>query len=222
LGASKSLSTTITAHAISNKQIFPNVSLPFFEQLTMEYRKQSGVQVLNFAPIVSKSNKALSLWEAYSVENQWWIKEGLNFQGMYDVNPGVIPDRVYPSTTSNNDYALPLWQTGAAPTNASKINLDLLSYPSFARLFDQVMATRAPVASEIMDLTFLYRYSSSSLDEEEEEYEDDEEDAHEHDYKRRLGEEKRRRRPTSQSSRGRRKTTRFGSCELSFGKPRRR
>jgi hypothetical protein len=178
LRAGRSLATAFTAHSLSSKLSWPNVTLPFFELRTKDLRReQSGVEVVVFAPLVSKDSK--EEWEAYSIENQGWLQEGLDYQGSGSTVAGRIPELVFPSEDGELNLFAPLWQIGASPTNASIINLNLLSIASFDRLVDQVLDTRAAVVSQVINLLPLigYEYPSSDVEDEGEEGEEDKEGA---------------------------------------------
>ena len=140
----------------------------------MEARKLSGARVLVFAPLVPESHK--QGWEAYSVNHQDWIAQGLEFQGTAmkkDENvSSSIPSKVVPfgaeeATTGdeNGAFLAPVWQTGAAPSNPANINVDLYSHPTFARMMQQVLKTKESAVSEILDLSFLYKYSTIAFSE---------------------------------------------------------
>jgi len=183
LAASRSLATAFTSYSLSSSSKFPFTTLPFFEVKAMEARKQSGVDAFVFIPFVLSSNK--TAWEEYALENQYWIHQGLEHQGLdpSQMNPETISPTLmsFPGSSSiaENDnngllYA-PVWQTGAAPTNVSAINLDLLTHPVFHQLFHSIVKTKEPAVSPVMDLSFLYQQSHPQVDED--------------DHDRRLGEE---------------------------------
>jgi hypothetical protein len=141
------------------------VTLPFFEVRAQEARYQSGVEVVAFAPLVSKEDK--DAWEAYAVDNQGWIQEGLEFQDSDTPAPGHIPESVFPREEEEGRILAPLWQVGPAPVNAGIVNLNLLSLASFDRLVDQVLLTREAAVSEVIDVLSLISYEYSSSGEEQ-------------------------------------------------------
>jgi hypothetical protein len=57
----------------------------------------------------------------------------------------------------------PVWQQSPAPHDTDIINYDLLSHPTFQRIYHGVWETGKPVLSEVTDLSFLY--SSAVKDE---------------------------------------------------------
>lgn len=137
------------------------MSLPDFEVRSREARELSQADVIAFAPIVPQANK--TDWETYSVANQEWIEEGLRFQGKDDVDPGLIPDMLFPFDDgildAASDFYVPLWQTGQAPTNTSNVNLDLVSHPTFQRQILDLIEVKHEILSEIVDVDFLIQFS---------------------------------------------------------------
>jgi len=134
-----------------------------------------------FVPLVASSEKAQ--WANYSSVNQGWIQDGLERRGLGIVSPGKISSEVFPFPGSNTPQlgaAAPVWQVAPAPDDVRYINLDLRSIPSFDSLIDSVVEKKEPAISEIMDLSYLYRYSVVEGEEEnesgheEEEHEDKE------------------------------------------------
>ena len=64
----------MTAYEESENETFPFVTLPNFEVAASHARAQSGVETVNFLPLVEGSQK--QLWEAYSVAKfDEWMEE---------------------------------------------------------------------------------------------------------------------------------------------------
>jgi class 3 adenylate cyclase len=155
--AVRSLSISITSYAMhSPDAAWPQVSLPDFEVRAGEALELSGAEVIVFAPIVPLEDK--ERWEEYATKNQGWIQEGLSVQGLEDVDAGTIPQQIYPFPSDDTweimegDIYVPVWQTAKAPTDASAINLDLSSIPSFYRQILDVIEIKHEVLSEVVDL----------------------------------------------------------------------
>ena len=158
-GAVRSLSVAVTSHALNApNNTWPFVSLPNFEARAKELLELSRADTIIFAPIVPRKNKGA--WESYSVVNQGWIVEGLEFQGLEDVDPGSIPDSIYPfenadSMSNNIDFYVPLWQVGRAPTNSSVVNVDLLSHSAFRQSILDILEVKQGLLSEVVNVDFL-------------------------------------------------------------------
>jgi class 3 adenylate cyclase len=162
-----SLSISLTSYALTNALDFPFVTLPHFELRVAESRALSGVEMIAFAPLVPKDRR--KQWEGYAVRSQAWIQEGLNFRGLGDVSPGEICERIYPFSDDvenfdDQEYFAPLWQMGAAPSNATPVMVDLFSHPSFKRVMTEVMEIDHTLLSEVVDLQFLIRFSSDAAE----------------------------------------------------------
>jgi hypothetical protein len=96
LSASRSLATAFTTHSLSSKLSWPNVTLPFFGLRTQKLiQEQSGVEVVVFTLLVSKDSK--EAWEAYLIDNQGGLQEGLDYQGWGSMVAGRILKLVFPS-----------------------------------------------------------------------------------------------------------------------------
>jgi class 3 adenylate cyclase len=162
--AVRSLSISVTSYAMhSPDAAWPLVTLPDFEVRAREALELCGAELIAFSPIVPLEDK--ERWEEYATQNQGWIKEGLSFQGLEDV-AGTIPQQMYPFPSDDTweskegDMYVPVWQMGKAPTNASIVNLDLFSHPSFYRQILDVIEIKHEVLSEVVDLDFLIQYST--------------------------------------------------------------
>jgi hypothetical protein len=116
-------------------------------------------ELIAFAPIVSKDDKAI--WEAFAVKSQGWIQEGLDFQGLVDVSPGMIAAQIYPFSNEDDITQeeeagfVPLWQIGRAPINASIVMMDLNTHPSFKRMIVDALEIKHTLLSEVINLDFL-------------------------------------------------------------------
>jgi class 3 adenylate cyclase len=146
---------------------WPFVSFPDFEIQTAEISIFSEAELIAFAPIVPKGNK--SSWETFAFENQGWIREGLDIQGLGDVSPGEIANELYPFSaevdmTNDPEFFVPLWQIGKAPTNSSVVMMDLNTHPSFKSMFSDVLDVEHVLLSDVVDLDFLIEYSTDADD----------------------------------------------------------
>jgi class 3 adenylate cyclase len=162
-----SLGISLTSYAVTDGLDFPFVTLPHFELRVEESRALSGAEMIAFAPVVVNDDRAR--WEDYAVRSQGWIQEGLDFRGLGGISPGVISERIYPfsdevESFDEQEFFVPLWQMGAAPTNAAPVMVDLFSHPSFKRVVTDVMKIDHPLLSEVVDLQFIIRYSSDAAE----------------------------------------------------------
>jgi class 3 adenylate cyclase len=169
--AVRSLSIAVTSFAMHSNgpdAAWPRVSIPDFEIRSREARELSGAELIAFLPLVSSLEK--SKWQEYAIQNQGWIREGLKNQGLEEediVAAGTIPEQLYPFSDTGdimdmndfNSMHVPLWQMGMAPTNASIVNLDLFTHPSFQRQILDAMDIKHELLSEVVDLDFLLEYS---------------------------------------------------------------
>jgi len=173
----ETLSITFTAFVLSNsEEQWPLVSMPNFEKQVGEIGDIFRAESIFFAPLIKENEK--KSWEDYSIANQGWIEEGLRLRGLPDVDPGLISDVIYgfaenrtahehqPGDVHIPGYYLPVWQIAHAPTNASIVNLDLLTRPSFEHTAHDVLETRESILSGVGDFSYLTEYSVVDEDDE--------------------------------------------------------
>jgi hypothetical protein len=182
--AIQSLSASITTYASSSEIGFPFITMPSFEVLGGISNAQSRALQISFVPLVHREAKLA--WEIYAKKNQGWLNESLalttsDVLGALDIDhpdgPAEQLERhpaspqiyrmtdVVSGTKITNltdavgvgewDFA-PVWQQAPAPFDASIINFDLLSYPTFASIFRGAWEAMKPVMSGTVDLKFLY------------------------------------------------------------------
>lgn len=176
MGQLHTLATATTSYANASGLAWPNVSVPHFDIRTGEAEDLSGIELIVFSPIVAPSQ--LSQWEAYAWEHQDWIAEALLTRGWNTVHAGNISAQVYSFTEDMNEIKaglhdghdrhlaestaamhLPVWQFGPVPTDASIINLDLYTHPSFKRMANDVLEIRHDLISDVVDLRFLLQHT---------------------------------------------------------------
>lgn len=164
------MSTTITSYALASSVQWPNLTMPHFEIRGENNNRLSKALQVTFAPLVKNKQE----WEQYAKENQEWIKEGLVHAGAPEediTNVRGIADFVWRLDQSSQGSAVvqstngvdfgpgsfaPVWQQSPAPHDTSIINFDLLSHPTFQRVYHGMWETAKPVLSEVTDLAFLY------------------------------------------------------------------
>jgi hypothetical protein len=172
----RGLGKALTSYAVEKQDVtFPYITLPNWQERTVEARRVSFDELIAFVPLVDVVNT--TQWEFYASWHQQWIEQGLASEGMADtVDPGLIHKEVrpFPSGVEPADFKsfvsimdqisspeqrkfvfdayrtgptldgkmAPLWQMGPAPTNASVINVDLLTSPGVAQLLLEVLVNR--------------------------------------------------------------------------------
>ena len=160
----ENLATTITSHSLSTEGGWPNITLPFFEREARSLLNISGAEFIAFAPLITEEEKAA--WEEYSVENQGWLREGLDFLGRDDVVLEPIIDNVYEKTFDDgsgtvapNGTHVPLWQISPTPVNSELVNKDLYSISFIRDKLEASLAIRRGLLSKVLNLEFLLRFS---------------------------------------------------------------
>ena len=165
-GQVESTISTITSLSLANATVWPFFTVPNFEIHIKKLLTLTGSNFAVFSPIITNDTK--DLWEQYSLGNQGWIQESLNFSG-FAIEGLIIPPiaaHLFPElgTTPNaemENHYLPVWQTFPPPKDPpSIINFNLLSDERFHRIFDYVEATKRTVLSEVLDVTALFGAAS--------------------------------------------------------------
>eukprot|EP00934_Nitzschia_sp_Nitz4_P002708 Nitzschia sp. Nitz4//scaffold42_size132992//119267//129070//NITZ4_003422-RA/size132992-processed-gene-0.49-mRNA-1//-1//CDS//3329551787//2698//frame0 len=80
LSAVESFATQISSYAQATNASWPNVALPDFERQGHYINDLADMLALVLIPIVTKENR--ESYEQFAVENQGWIQEGLELQGI--------------------------------------------------------------------------------------------------------------------------------------------
>jgi hypothetical protein len=162
-----SLSLAITTIAQMTGEVWPAVTIPDFDVHFPQALQTAQAEFIVMSPIVKEATK--SLWEAHAIDRQGWISRGRRETGTEitdELIPG-IPELIHElpngtvTTRGNEAVYLPQWQQYPVPKDLSNINLDLLSHPTFHRIFDYMLDTREPVLSELVDMGPLFDLSKS-------------------------------------------------------------
>jgi hypothetical protein len=139
--------------------------LPDFEQLGVGAKFLTGAVFIAFSPLVKQEDRAG--WEAYSVENQQWIADGLGFSPPWEVSaiPGEVRDipgfvyrktlRSYVPEVEMEQYS-PVWQMSPPPADTSIVNFNLFNNPTFKSLTNFTDSTRQAGLSEVLDTSELF------------------------------------------------------------------
>jgi hypothetical protein len=158
----KSLSKSATASALTLNKTFPFFTVPYFDVKGGEAQEISGAEVVIYVPLVKTSEK--ERWENYASANQGWVKEGLAYRGLPDIDPGPVPEQVYSYKDTHgthkegqihvDGYILPIWQIAGAPRNASIVNLDLMTRSSFEHTMFDVIQQREGILSDVCNFNY--------------------------------------------------------------------
>jgi CHASE1-domain containing sensor protein len=128
--------------------------------------QQSEAELIAWLPLVNAKQRAT--FEQYAARNQAWTEDGLRLKGKEPASP-TISREIVPLPGSNltatefesQDYYVPLWQSSPASLTASRALGDLRTHPKLRYLFDEVMETKHPVLSDVIDVSFLLEESLS-------------------------------------------------------------
>eukprot|EP00977_Amphora_coffeiformis_P014429 scaffold4042_cov165-Amphora_coffeaeformis.AAC.9 len=134
--AMDSLAVTIVSYATLTNSTWPYVTLPDFEVRSAKIRALSKVVVLNLYMRVPGEQR--TSWEAYAMENNFWVNESMAVQERSDRYYGPIiydwyaVDEIHdyyeePQPPGHEEY-WPWWQASPAIPVWAAYNWDLLSY----------------------------------------------------------------------------------------------
>eukprot|EP00934_Nitzschia_sp_Nitz4_P003528 Nitzschia sp. Nitz4//scaffold24_size164493//84634//88676//NITZ4_002330-RA/size164493-augustus-gene-0.260-mRNA-1//1//CDS//3329544120//3518//frame0 len=154
----ETLGVSLTSHATGTNRTWPFVTLPSFELQTQQLRQRAGAKYVHLDLIVYEDDK--DDWEAYSEENQWWIQEGLDFQGdgrkAEPISPFIYKystsGRVVPDNGPANPYYVVPWQIAPAPQTPTVVNFNSMSSAS-SSVYLEVDKTRDELMTSIQGLT---------------------------------------------------------------------
>ena len=136
----------ITSEAIVLNTVWPYFTLSHMNQLAPPALETTNATLLAFSPVVYEAYKRG--WDMYSAQNlqSWMMSESLVAN-----DSAAIPD-VHPTQDKDHHY-LPVWQMWPPTTDLSMINYDLLSDPSFDRLWHFVFNNQEPILTSLVELT---------------------------------------------------------------------
>jgi hypothetical protein len=106
----ESLGLSTTSVALDKNQVFPFVTLPDFEVQGSSARELSDTDLIVFCPLVYRGEQEKS-WGNYSIANQGWLREALDYAGEPDVDPGPIPESIH----DTRDFSDPSYNDGLHP-----------------------------------------------------------------------------------------------------------
>jgi class 3 adenylate cyclase len=170
--AINSLSNEITSYALAKNSEWPNVALPDFERRAKFILDLSDVLSIIFLPIVTKD--ARESWETFSVENQGWLREGLDVQGIpeddYDQERieiveetwGASPNFLIPTEiikVAGTGIAdengpgpyMPWWQFAPALPLPTLVNYNTMSHPTRQTQLEAITETKQRLCTKAWD-----------------------------------------------------------------------
>jgi hypothetical protein len=167
-----SQSVEITGEARRTNSSFPFVSLPKFELQGQSVLERSLLEKLSFCPIVKRNQ--LAAWNEFARENQGWIDESwdvqqLSTKSVLPVPPSNVSTRAqFPDPVFGRDFRsgkakpvsgqgpfLPWWYQTPPPEDLSNVNMDILSHPTIASLFETLWDAKGLVTSDFVNTTKL-------------------------------------------------------------------
>jgi class 3 adenylate cyclase len=166
-GLMDTMSSTITAFALSQDTTWPQYTHPEYEVFGNSFRNTAGVQLVSISPVVA-GGLARYEWNLYSVGNQGWVEDGLAYiaktegtpmpQGPYNISPEIYRRRDNGEIVIENGEGpfAPAWQTTASPEDATVVNFNLLSNVVVESSFTKVREERQAVLSEVVDASKIY------------------------------------------------------------------
>eukprot|EP00934_Nitzschia_sp_Nitz4_P002991 Nitzschia sp. Nitz4//scaffold42_size132992//130258//132649//NITZ4_003423-RA/size132992-augustus-gene-0.123-mRNA-1//-1//CDS//3329551790//2981//frame0 len=149
LAAVDSFATQISSYAQATNASWPNVALPDYERRGRSIMELSDMLALVLIPIVTKENR--ESYEQFTVENQGWIQEGLELQGIPEEDwdhesmaiveyvlghsPNMtIPEKIFAlngtesiEETGDGPYA-PFWQLCPAVPSVNIVNYNTFTH----------------------------------------------------------------------------------------------
>ena len=158
------MSKVISSDAKARGSQHPYYQLPNFEVVGGGVRKQSGVEVIAYSPIldtpddvpawIKYTSRTDHTWLAASVDAA--VETGMNSRGEYDVGP--FTPAVYNIAANGAIYAAngtgpfsPLWQVSPPPFRPSSINFNVNDFDFVRKGVAMLNQTRQAVFSRILE-----------------------------------------------------------------------
>jgi hypothetical protein len=98
----ETMSVTATSFALDRGDNFPFVTMPDFERRSQKVREMSGAELVILAPLVNRTLEVQ--WIEYAQTNSAWIRQGLDLQGLFDVDPGPVPSLIHPFEYDGDEH----------------------------------------------------------------------------------------------------------------------
>jgi hypothetical protein len=170
LVALKGMSNSITGEQNrGSSKAFPFVTVPKFEILGESTRRQSGMEIVAFTPIVTEEN--VPAWLNYSISNQGWMDESRKVvvssgEGSFQVSdylPGGIMPFIFDFDANSQlipskgpaPYS-PLWQMSPPPFFPGFVNYNMKQNDAFLHtLYDAVEVVHEAAFTAVEDLSQL-------------------------------------------------------------------
>ena len=130
---------------------WPFVTVPNYEARSQETLELTEMERITFVPIVPVEQ--ISQWEDYSFANQWWVQQGLDYHGEFDVVPATISANLTGVNPNEYNYVAPIWQVSPVDSKATLVNYDKFDLPWFKVLGSNVQRYRRWLLSEEVDLS---------------------------------------------------------------------
>jgi hypothetical protein len=167
--ALRTQSVEITGEARKSNSSFPFVSLPKFELTGQSVRKRSSIEKSSFCPIVK--GKHLEAWNQFTIDDQGWIAESWEVSQLSRENSShsfppastrfsheVFAQDFVTGETSlvgGDGPFLPWWYQTPPPEELGNLNMDILSHPAIAKLFNALLDVKTLVTSDFVNTTLL-------------------------------------------------------------------
>lgn len=146
-----SLASSITVGVEMSGGRWPFVTIPSYEARAQQTLELTEMERITFVPLVPFEQ--ISQWEQYSVANQWWLQESLEYNGDSSTLPAPISTKLTGVNPNAADFVAPIWQVAPVDGKATLINYDKFDLPWFKILGSNVQQKRRWLLSEEVDLS---------------------------------------------------------------------
>ena len=176
VSAFEGLSDTITSYSGSDPStVWPFMSIPDFNRRGKRALEDAFLEVIGFSPIVTYADR--NRWSIYSAYDSEWLLGEPNVTN-------TVPEHIYRIETIEDDsnavnsgseqtqtqasaaavtmiednhvFTAPLWMTSPLPSDASLINYNILSDPTYNYLFHAMMESKHTSLSGVYKNPYLY------------------------------------------------------------------
>lgn len=185
IGSIQSLVDTWTSFTLDSQATWPRFTMPHFEQRGLKSNELSLALQVTMIPLVHEDERAI--WEEYSVANQQWIQDGVDFSTerhstffqsgesiqsipttirRFDDSGDFIAQTDQGIDFGSGSYYGPVWQQVPAPHDTDIVNYDVFSHADIEATFRGMYELESAVISKVTDLAFLYEGALTQQDSE--------------------------------------------------------
>eukprot|EP00934_Nitzschia_sp_Nitz4_P002763 Nitzschia sp. Nitz4//scaffold207_size38617//10//3538//NITZ4_007669-RA/size38617-snap-gene-0.0-mRNA-1//1//CDS//3329541587//2753//frame0 len=142
------MALALTSYASASEATWPYVTMPAFEVQASTLRGRLNSEWVSLVTLVEEDDR--QAWEDYSVEEQKWISESLEYADEEDFGNSIVPyifridketGESYRDNVEPNGFYAPIWQITPPSDAYDQVNFNSFDTKDFALLFSTMLTT---------------------------------------------------------------------------------